>query len=455
MQDQSSSKSSMDIPILDIDWKNFNNWKLKVDNFCFVSKEPKTNLALLIQSKLHEKAFNITKGLSREILRSDGGVAALIEKLEKFYVPDKLAYGREWCDKYRDLRRQDGESVVDFLQKFDDTFIDFKKFNADVEYPDHIVAWDLIRALNMNAEDTKIVTAQMTYPPTTENLIGILNRVFTTKKEDKAEPDYSKNKASDIFLSKSRANTEWDQDQNYPHSSLYARGNKRPTYRPPRRGRFVDRNVPYNRNSDTRRFNTSPRKNMIGSDGKIKTCSYCESEWHFFKSCPKLAEVKKEPREPRKHSNNFLSLISFVGCASKNDDKMQDLLDETKGYALLDSGCSNTVAGEKWMENFIANLSAQEKKEIKVEASHETFTFGDGITKKALRKLTFPCWIGGDSCEITADIVDCKIPLLLSRKSMSKASMIINFAKHTAFVNDRAIKLKRTRSGHYGLPISL
>ena len=38
---------------------------------------------------------------------------------------------------------------------------------------------------------------------------------------------------------------------------------------------------------------------------------------------------------------------------------------------------------------------------------------------------------------------------------MSKVGMIIDFSKHTAIINKRHVKLKRTQSGHYGLPISL
>ena len=126
-----------------------------------------------------------------------------------------------------------------------------------------------------------------------------------------------------------------------------------------------------------------------------------------------------------------------------------------KGYALLDSGCSNTVAGEKWISKYVESLSNNDKRKIKNMPSDESFTFGDGNTHKATRRIQFPCWVGGKSADITADIVDCKIPLLLSRKAMTKAEMVINFGNHTANINGRSIKLKRTDSGHYALPISL
>ena len=113
------------------------------------------------------------------------------------------------------------------------------------------------------------------------------------------------------------------------------------------------------------------------------------------------------------------------------------------------------MAGEDWFSKYVENLSTSDKLKIRVETSSESFTFGDGNTHKSKRRITFPCWVGGKTADITTDIVDCKIPLLLSRKSMSKVGMIIDFSHHTATINERPIKLKVTHSGHYALPISL
>ena len=50
---------------------------------------------------------------------------------------------------------------------------------------------------------------------------------------------------------------------------------------------------------------------------------------------------------------------------------------------------------------------------------------------------------------------NCNIPLLLSNKSMEAVGFIWDFRKCEMKVNNRYIKLKRTKSGHYALPISL
>lgn len=146
----------------------------------------------------------------------------------------------------------------------------------------------------------------------------------------------------------------------------------------------------------------------------------------------------------------------FVGCTSDNSNsRLLDLVSESKGYAILDSGCTNTVCGEEWMQNFIDNLSFEEREKMVISPSEQKFTFGDGRSVTSKRKVTIPCWMGGERGRLTTDVVDSNIPLLLSRRSMKRSEMILDFKKDTVRVNGRDIKLKITHTGHYALPISL
>ena len=55
---------------------------------------------------------------------------------------------------------------------------------------------------------------------------------------------------------------------------------------------------------------------------------------------------------------------------------------------------------------------------------------------------------------LNTDIVASDIPLLLSRKSMKKANMTLNFKNDHAVVFDQSIQLLVTKSGHYAIPIN-
>ena len=50
-------------------------------------------------------------------------------------------------------------------------------------------------------------------------------------------------------------------------------------------------------------------------------------------------------------------------------------------------------------------------------------------------------------------IVNNEIPLLLSKESMKKAEVVLNFAKDTARVLDETVDLVCTSSGHYCIPL--
>ena len=149
--------------------------------------------------------------------------------------------------------------------------------------------------------------------------------------------------------------------------------------------------------------------------------------------------------------NNF---TMFVGCTGESV-LVNSLVDDSKGCGILDSGCTKTVCGERWLKDYVENLSDYEKSLVKEESSPASFTFGDGITVKSQKKLTLPCMIGGMKGKVVTDVVECDIPLLLSKKSMKSVGMILNFKEDKVKIGNKIIPLNSTTSGHYALPLCL
>lgn len=144
----------------------------------------------------------------------------------------------------------------------------------------------------------------------------------------------------------------------------------------------------------------------------------------------------------------------FVGCTGESV-LVNSLVDDSKGCGILDSGCTKTVCGERWLKDYVENLSDYEKSLVKEESSPASFTFGDGITVKSQKKLTLPCMIGGMKGKVVTDVVECDIPLLLSKKSMKSVGMILNFKEDKVKIGNKIIPLNSTTSGHYALPLCL
>lgn len=103
-----------------------------------------------------------------------------------------------------------------------------------------------------------------------------------------------------------------------------------------------------------------------------------------------------------------------------NTKKLNSLMDESQGCAVLDTGCSTTVCGIGWLENYASSISDFERAQISEEESSSTFIFGDGVTVSSLKRVLLPCYIGDLRSEVSSDVVSCNIPLLLSKKSKKK-----------------------------------
>ena len=477
MADNNKSSSSKhyagkgsDPPILDDEGVTFVNWRIRSE--IWADNEPNIrtkNKARTIMTKLPDRAFEYVKHL-RETVKCKDGVKILLDKLAELFIPDKLGDRIKVYGKLSNLRRKEHECVLKHIEEYMKTFREYRTLCVSSEYDDSDLALDIMISCNLSDADTKTVSAQMDEPPSSANVIQILKRIFSMTNQE----TFNKNKNDpDIFLAKAGYVRKHDRsfgddrgshssfyergnnrrDDRDPNSIFYERGNNRRTFRPGNKnGRSKPWDKPWEKNQ------RGQTKNKVGKDGRVMTCNFCESQYHFFKDCEDYTNLKMEYRKRKNNGKDVhLSMITFVGCATQNksEEKLNALLNDSEGYALLDSGCSNTVAGEEWINKYIESLSTSDKLEIKNMPSEESFTFGDGKTHKAIRRINFPCWVGGKSADITADIVKCKIPLLLSRKAMTKAEMTIDFGKHTATVNGRTIKLKRTDSGHYALPISL
>ena len=81
---------------------------------------------------------------------------------------------------------------------------------------------------------------------------------------------------------------------------------------------------------------------------------------------------------------------------------------------------------------YIKGLTSEERTKIKEENSESTFRFGDGRVYESLKKVVLPIKIAGIEWGIKTDVVECYIPLLISKKSMKKAHMKINLENDTA-----------------------
>ena len=137
------------------------------------------------------------------------------------------------------------------------------------------------------------------------------------------------------------------------------------------------------------------------------------------------------------HRNAKKPALTMFTDASIQKCYLEKLVGETFLSMLLDSGCTKTVCRKDWLEDYVKILPRINGEKIVTMESTENYRFGDSEVITSYKKVTIPVTIGKQEEFIETKLVDRDLPLLLSKESMKKASVIIDFVKDKATVKWR------------------
>ena len=151
-----------------------------------------------------------------------------------------------------------------------------------------------------------------------------------------------------------------------------------------------------------------------------------------------------------KHSEKTVHMILMI--EAKLLDKISNLyvlVMEAWNAAIVDTACSKTVYGYEWLQYMLDSLSFEELKSVKNEKSRVLFKFRDGRIINSYHTVTFSAKIGNHLCNIKTEVVEYKIPLLLSKESLIKAGAVIDIGKDHVMMFDQKVNIQTTLTGHY------
>ena len=212
------------------------------------------------------------------------------------------------------------------------------------------------------------------------------------------------------------------------------------------RGRGNQQTLPKNSN----------KLNPPGKFGSPSTCAHCGSKYHWVKDCPdKVGDWRKRTDnavhfcDTEQEYNNERDDI-HIELLQKSEDSMRWFVGETMGCAVIDSGCSKTVAGKQWLNCYLEQLDVANKSDIQFRKSSNVFRFGEGSPVTSQGSVKLPVKIGSKDVTIEADIVNVDIPLLLSKESLKLAGTVLDFNNDSAVMFGEKQTLIATESGHYG-----
>ena len=167
--------------------------------------------------------------------------------------------------------------------------------------------------------------------------------------------------------------------------------------------------------------------NPITRIRKVSRCSRCGSTYHWVEDCPEedvkpsatniATSVSQDPEDSQSESKDIV-------YANISDNLFQDC----RGIAILDNGCTSTVCGKAWLDDYLGQLYAVHQKQYKKRYSSKRNFFGSGQPVKTLFPAFFPVEIQDSLLTLATEVVDLQLPLLLSKETLKKLRTNIDMA---------------------------
>ena len=481
--------------------QNYKNWKTLVERWIKITDEPKDDMAtVLILHIENSKAMNEVVKRSATI----NSVEQLLEVLDNVFRREVDPIGDLFL-KYKEfdtIERREGETIREYIDRF--TYLQEElEQSYKLLIPQPILCFKLMEGANI-PEHTKQMIGTDVKVATVDEITARLNRAFNflsapqghniapninikAERHDPVDTFYVKKNIA-CYICADPEHLQYDCPHNecryeYSHEEQrYRRVSKDREVRPRpdettnrslnlRNDRYDNGNQnnnginqrnnnrragAYQRgyNNDRRYNNGNNRRNNYRNyssrgdytqrrnEGYTQNSYYTEDRQNNRRN----GDYTQDYQNDRRRSDDLGPTVYF----GTETTEMNNLLDECLNHALLDSGAGKTVCGESWLKVYEDALQSQSEE---LTAESIRFRFGDGEPIESVKRVLIPAEIGGSSVLLDAYVVPSNIPLLLSRESMKRAGMSIDFKHDVVKVGDQPQPTAVCSTGQYLIPI--
>ena len=387
-----------------LSWKNdISIWKSYTDL-------AENKLGAAIYLSLKGKARQVVRDLNPEHIGRAGGFELILGKLDSVFLQDEATLAYCAFKDFYEYKRSVGDNFSQFIVEHEQKYQKLIKYK--MELPEGVRAFFLLKSANLTEESEKLAraTAELNYEDMRDKVMKIFGDPGVLTERDRVP--------------------EVKEEVLYGYNSS-KRAASRGYYRGPGRGYALSRSG----QAEQEGYKNYP------TGRRVMRCFCCQSIKHLIRDCP-----HKQNSEDV-HMSVHVTLFGSNSFQSK-------LVRESLGKALLDSGCSKTVAGTVWVEEFIKTLSPDELRKVREVPGRSVFRFGDGVEAKSCKCMTLPFFIGGFKMLMDVEVVQSEIPLLISKGAMKQMGISLDFQKDIMKLNGRNIKLQCTSTGHYCVPVA-
>ena len=240
-----------------------------------------------------------------------------------------------------------------------DYIIQFERLNnkliaCDTKLPEGVLAYRLLKSAGITKEQEQLAKAtvgQFTFSAMCAKLKSIFGDTV------KAEPPTS----GAAIRVKTEEEVYYSRDKQQEYRGRFRGDGRRNNSFRNQRG-YVRGN--WNQNPNSRL-----QKNPTNAQGEVTSCNICKSIYHWSNECPH--------RNSAQGNGNTTSFTCFAESAIQKC-YVSKLVCESLSSGLLDCGCTKTVCGKEWYDEFVSSLSEDDKRTIITEESSVPYKFGSG-----------------------------------------------------------------------------
>ena len=421
-----------------------------------------------------------------ELIANENGVDDIIKFLKSRFWVDKEAEVYETHAKLKTIKRKKDQNLNAYIIEFDKLYEKAKllKIIPTGSEMDMCMSLDLMITSDLTSSEFMIVKSCVEvlagdgkrYDKVKSKMREILGKgngqlnipnedSFLTQNESRKDDIQAAQSTDEVYLSKG-----WT-----PPASRFPNKNKFQNHKNKYQGKNWGNKQNYskNQNSSKSYLRTKPT-NPLGSDGKPLKCMSCQAITHMIKDCPDTYENQKFQHKKRYQTAYMVNeetqqeekvLLPISESESENEqegavycsvycseklDEMSKFTSESLNKAALDTACTASITGEKWLNIYLEALPKEmREKVVGPIPSQKFFLFGNQGKLKSLAKYTLPTKLGGECNEIEVDVIASDIPLLLSKGEMKNLGIMLDMKNDKAIINGKPLFLTTTSAGHY------
>ena len=401
--------------------RDFEQWKHELEIWQMVTDLAKEKQGPVLFLSLSEKTRQACAGITKEELAQDDGVSKVIEKLRELYSVSKEQAMFSAYERFESFRRTENMSITEYINQFEQ--LNMKLTNYEIILPSVVLAYQVLKIANLPKEKRDLARAtipDLTYQSMKKQIKAIYDHCASTEKIDCANNEEIKVENPDDTVL--YGGTNWRQ------------GSSRGRYH--RGGRNYNYNANFQRGGPRKEYAPTVRPKPTSRPGKNNPCHNCQSIFHWAPDCP----------DKNRDSNIQYLAENFEQCFLEQE------VSESLNCAVVDSGCTKNVVGANWLKCFLDTLPPTFQ--LQTMKSNNVFRFGPSKSYLSTHQVSIPANIGDMNINILTDVVECELPLLLSKQFLKDAESNLDFVNDEVTLFGKKIPLQHTSSGHYCVPIT-